>query len=164
MSIFIRGYLLYSMLYMCMYTGILAGFVFGVKSQEEHMNTMQLCCATVHGVNGRTKVKLALQNSTAVTWWHGFVKHMFTYHLDCVSLHTSYCYRTEDIPAVQEEVDRSTLRATVLNMTKIIGESDTSISRLQWEKKKSKNCSHKLRTGHMQTLCLERLQNSDRFC
>ena len=36
-----------------------------------------------------------------------------------VSLHTSYCYRTEDIPAVQEEVGRSTLRATVLNMTKM---------------------------------------------
>ena len=130
---------------------------FGVKSTGgTHEYYAALLCNCVRGVNGSTKVKLALQNSTAVTWWHGFVKHIFTYHLDCVSLHTSYCYRTEDIPAVQEEVDRSTLRATVLNMTKIIGESDTSISRLQWEKK-SKNCSHKLRMGHMQTLCLERV-------
>ena len=112
---------------------------FGVKSTGgTHEHYAALLCNCVRGVNGSTKVKLALQNSTAVTWWHGFVKHMFTYHLDCVSLHTSYCYRTEDIPAVQEEVGSSTLRATVLNMTKIIGESDTSISRLQWEKKKAK--------------------------
>ena len=118
------------------------------KSGGTHEHYAALLCNCVRGVNGRTKVKLALQNSTAVTWWHGFVKHMFTYHLDCVSLHTSYCYRTEDIPAVQEEVGRSTLRATVLNMTKIIGESDTSISRLQWEKKKQKLLSQTQNRSH----------------
>ena len=118
------------------------------KSGGTHEHYAALLCNCVRGVNGRTKVKLALQNSTAVTWWHGFVKHMFTYHLDCVSLHTSYCYRTEDIPAVQEEVGRSTLWATVLNMTKIIGESDTSISRLQWEKKKQKLLSQTQNRSH----------------
>ena len=54
---------------MCMCTDVLVGFVFGVKSQEEHMNTMELSlCNCVCGVNGHPKVKLALQNSTTVTW------------------------------------------------------------------------------------------------
>ena len=56
------------MLYMWMCTGVLAGFVLCKKQGGTHEHYAALLCNCVRGVNGHTKVNLALQNSTTVTW------------------------------------------------------------------------------------------------